>query len=393
MQDRPVAAAPPFYALRIAAFFGGYFILGGVALPFFPVWLETRGLTDAEIASCVALPMALRVILTPLAGMFADRAPNRRFAVRIFMTASFIVFLFAWPAAGFWPILIVTGAAMVLYQVSLPIGEALALTGVRRFGLDYGRMRLSGSVTFILTNLAAGTIVGLVAPEAIFWLMAGGLAAGMVVGFTLPVTPPAIRALDDATRPEAGPARAVLGNPAFLAVLAASSLVQASHGVVYSFGSIYWQGLGFTAVEIGVLWAIGVVCEIVLFLWSGAAVRRIGDYNLIIIGAVAAILRWSLLSIELNLVGFLFVQCLHGLTFGATYLGMQHTIARIVPDEMTASAQGIYAMMAGILMAGATAIAGPLYSAFGGGAFATMVVPAMGGLLILVLYRRREVDG
>jgi MFS transporter, PPP family, 3-phenylpropionic acid transporter len=393
MQDRSVAAAPPLYALRIAAFFGGYFVLGGVALPFFPVWLEARGLTETEIASCVALPMALRVMLTPLAGMFADRAPNRRFAVRIFMTASFFVFLFAWPAAGFWPILIATGAAMVLYQVSLPIGEALALTGVRRFGLDYGRMRLSGSVTFILTNLAAGTIVGLVAPEAIFWLMVGGLAAGVVVGFTLPVTPPAVRALDDATRPEAKSARAILGNPALLAVLAASSLVQASHGVVYSFGSIYWQGLGFSAAEIGILWAVGVVCEIVLFLWSGAAVRRIGDYNLIIIGAVAAVLRWSLLPIEFGFVGFLFVQCLHGVTFGATYLGMQHTIARIVPDEMTASAQGIYAMMAGILMAGTTAIAGPLYGALGGMAFATMVAPAVAALLILVLYRRREIAG
>jgi PPP family 3-phenylpropionic acid transporter len=393
MQNRPAAAAPPFYALRIAAFFGGYFILGGVALPFFPVWLETRGLTDAEIASCVALPMALRVVLTPFAGMFADRAPNRRFVVRIFLAASFFVFLFAWPAVGFWPILITTGAAMVLYQLSLPIGEALALTGVRRFGLDYGRMRFSGSVTFILTNLVAGTIVGMVAPEAIFWLMVGGLAAGMVVGFALPVTPPAVRALDDATRPEPRRAGEVLGNPALLAVLAAASLVQASHGVVYSFGSLYWQGLGFSGPEIGVLWAVGVVAEIVLFLWSGAAVRRIGDYNLIVIGALAAILRWSLLPIDFGLVGFLFVQCLHGLTFGATYLGMQHTIARIVPDEMTASAQGIYAMMAGILMAGTTAIAGPLYCAFGAGAFLAMVVPALVALVVLVIYRRRELAG
>jgi PPP family 3-phenylpropionic acid transporter len=79
-----------------------------------------------------------------------------------------------------------------------------------------------------------------------------------------------------------------------------------------------------------------VVCEIGLFLWSGAAVRRTGDDGLLLIGTVAAMLRWSLFPLDLNFVGFFLVQCLHGLTFGATYLGTQHAIARIVPDEMTA---------------------------------------------------------
>jgi MFS transporter, PPP family, 3-phenylpropionic acid transporter len=380
--------APRYYALRIAAFFGGYFVLGGVALPFFPVWLEARGLTDTEIASLVAIPMALRVLLTPLAGMFADRAPNRRFAIRIFTVASLGIFLLAWPATSYWPLLITTGTAMVIYQVSLPVGEALALTGVRQFGLDYGRMRFAGSLTFIITNLAAGAVIGLVTSEAIYWMMVAGLVAGAGVSFTLPVTPRKARALDDAERPDVRPAREVLGNPALLALLAASGLVQASHGVLYSFGSLHWQSLGFSGVEIGMLWAIGVVCEIGLFLWSGAVVRRTGDFGLLLIGTVGAILRWSLFPLDLGFAGFLLVQCLHGLSFGATYLGVQHAIARIVPDEMTASAQGIYAMMTGILMAGITALSGPLYSNLGHLAFVTMTIPPALAILALFAYRR-----
>jgi PPP family 3-phenylpropionic acid transporter len=389
MEARPgVTPAPPLYGQRIALFFGGYFVLGGVALPFFPVWLEARGLTDTEIASLVAIPMALRVLLTPLAGMFADRAPNRRFAIRIFTVASLITFLFAWPATSYWPLLLITGSAMVLFQVALPVGEALALTGVRQFGLDYGRMRFTGSLGFIVTNLAAGAIVGSVDSEAIYWLMVAGLAAGAAVSLSLPVTPRKVRAIDDAERPEARSARSVLANPAFLALLAAGGLVQASHGVLYSFGSLHWQSLGFSSVEIGTLWAIGVVCEIGLFLWSGAIVRRTGDFGLLLIGTAAAVLRWSLFPLDLSFAGFFAIQCLHGLTFGATYLGTQHAIARIVPDEMTASAQGIYAMMTGILMAGITALAGPLYSTLGHLAFATMVVPPMLAILALVAYRR-----
>jgi PPP family 3-phenylpropionic acid transporter len=389
MQAQPaVTAAPPYYALRIALFYGAYFIFVGVALPFFPVWLEARGLTNSEIASCIAVPMAIKVLLTTPAGMLADRAPNRRFAVRIFTVASLAVFMSGWPATTYLPLLLTTGSAMVLWQLSLPATEALALTGVRRFRLDYGRMRVSGSIGFIAANLGAGAILGVVSPETIFWLMAAGLAATIVTGFTLPVTPPTIRALDDASRPERKPAREILGNPAFLALLAAGSLVQASHGVVYSFGSLYWQRLGFSGVEIGSLWAIGVVCEVVLFLWSGLAARKVGDVGLVVVGATGALLRWSLLPFDLGFYGFLLVQCLHGLSFGATYLGTQHAIARIVPEEMTASAQGIYAMMTGILMAGITALAGPLYSAFAGNAFLAMVVPVLLAFAALSLYRR-----
>jgi len=128
MHANQAATAPPTYAFRIALFFGGYFAFIGVALPFFPVWLESRGLTDAEIASCIAVPMAVKVLLTPAAGMFADRAPNRRFAVRIFTVAALVAFLIAWPTTTYWPLLMTAGTAVVLWQLSLPATEALAPT-------------------------------------------------------------------------------------------------------------------------------------------------------------------------------------------------------------------------------------------------------------------------
>jgi PPP family 3-phenylpropionic acid transporter len=386
--EQPPLAPPALYGQRIALFYAGYFILSGVALPFFPVWLAARGLTAAEIASCVALPIALRVLLTPLAGIFADRAPNRRFAARTFGIASFLIFLLAWPAEGYWPILITTGAAMVLYQVTLPVADALALTGVRQFGLDFGRMRFSGSVTFIVTNLGAGLLLGVVAPGSIYFMMLGGFVAVILVGLTLPVTPRAARALDDAGRPQSRSPRAILGNPILVAALAASALVQASHGVAYSFASLYWQGRGFSGVEIGSFWAIGVICEIMLFLWSGAVVRKIGDIELVLVGALAAILRWGLFPLDLGVFGTLLIQCLHGLTFGATYLGTQHTIARFVPEQMTASATGFYSMATGISMAAITALSGPFYEALGPLAFATMMLPPVISVAILVLLKR-----
>jgi PPP family 3-phenylpropionic acid transporter len=381
------SAAPPTYAIRIFAFFFGYFVIGGVAVPFYPVWLDARGLTENEIANCIAIPMIVRVLLTPLAGIFADRAPNRRFAACVFLVISALIFATAWPADGYWALLITTGGAFVLWGLALPVAEALALTGVRRFGLDYGRMRLSGSIAFILANLGSGAVLGLVDNEAIFWLLLGALVISSVVAFLLPVTPRAIRALDDAEKPEQPSAWSVLAHPGFLALMLVGGLTQASHGVMYSFGSIYWQTVGFDAVQIGALWAIGVICEILLFAWSGAAIRAFGPFGLLALGTIAAVGRWLIFPVGLGFAGFMVLQVLHGLTFGATYLGTQHAIAQAIPEEMTASAQGIFLMISGLLLALTTIAAGPLYAGYGVDAFYFMVVPPLLALATLAAYR------
>ncbi|KAB2871243.1 MAG: MFS transporter [Bauldia sp.] len=383
-----VTAAPPHYASRMRVFFAGYFIFGGVAVPFFPVWLDARGLSDVEIASIVAIPTIVRVLLTPFAGMFADRAPNRRFAAVTFAVPAAVIFLLAWPATTYWPILLFAGAAFAIWGLALPVAEALALTGVRRFGLDYGRMRLGGSVSFILANLAAGGLLGLFNADAIFWLMAASLAVSVVVSLGLPVTPPALRAVDDTARPVPRPLRFLLAHPGFLALIVVGGLIQASHAVLYSFGSIYWRELGFGGLEIGAFWAIGIVFEVALFMWSGPMVRLFGPFGLLALGGGAATVRWVVMAESPGFIGFAALQALHGLTFGAVYLGNQHAIARAVPEEVTASAQGLFAMVAGILLAATTALAGPLYQSFGKDAFLFMAPIPVVALAILGVYRR-----
>jgi PPP family 3-phenylpropionic acid transporter len=379
-------AAPRDFALRMRIFYGSYFLFGGVVLPFFPIWLQSRGMTAVEIANIIAIPSLVRVFLTPVAGVYADRAPSRRFAAISFTLPAAIVFLLAWPVMGFWPILLLTGLAFTAYSLALPPAEALALTGVRRFGFDYGRMRLTGSIAFIAANLGSGALLGLLNgnPEAIFWFILAALVAAAAGSFVLPVTPPEIRALDDAVKPDTRPSWAVLGNAGFLLLMLAAGLIQASHAVLYSFGSIQWRVEGYSDIQIGAFWAIGIVCEVAVFMWSTVALKRVGAYGLVIIGAVAAIVRWTAFPFEPTFLLAFVMQSLHGLTFGATYVGTQHLIARLVPEKLTASAQGIFAMMGGILMAAATSVAGPIYNSYGVDGFLFMVPVAVAGLLILL---------
>jgi PPP family 3-phenylpropionic acid transporter len=370
-------------------FFAGYFVFGGVSVPFFPVWLDARGLSDVEIAAVIAVPGILRVVLTPFAGYFADRAPNRRFAVICFTLPAAAIFLFAWPAHSFLPILVVVGLSFTVWGLALPVGEALALTGMRRFGLDYGRMRIGGSFSFIVTNLGAGALLAILHAEAIFWLVFGSLVLSAAVAFLLPVTPPAIRALDDTARPPRPRLGPVLREPAFLTLILVGGLIQSSHAMLYSFGSLFWRELGFGGVEIGAFWATAVACEILLFMFSAPLMRRLGPHGFLTLGGCAAIVRWLCFPLEPGFVGYAALQGLHAFTFGAVYIGNQHAIARAVPEEVTASAQGVFAMVVGLLMALVTLVSGPIYHAFGGEGFALMAILPLVALAILAVYRRR----
>ena len=386
----PPTAAPPHYALRMWMFFAGYFVFGGIAIPFFPVWLDARGLSDVEIATIIAVPGLLRVFLTPFAGMFADRAPNRRFAAILFTLPAPFVFVLGWWFDTFSPLLFIVALSFTTWGLALPVGEALALTGMRRFGLDYGRMRIGGSVSFIVANLGAGALLTLLHADAIFWMVFGALVVTAMVAFGLPVTPPAVRAQDDRARPVRPPMWSAFREPAFVVLILVGGLIQASHAMLYSFGSLFWHAQGFDGVAIGAFWATAVVCEIVLFHWSSPLVRRFGPFGFLTIGGLAAIVRWLAFPLEPGFAGYLVLQGLHAFSFGAVYVGTQHAIAHSVPEELTASAQGMMAMVSGLLMALTTLASGPLYEALGGQAFALMAVSPAVALVILAIYRGRR---
>jgi len=82
------------------------------------------------------------------------------------------------------------------------------------------------------------------------------------------------------------------------------------------------------------------------------------------------------------------LQCLHGLSFGATHMGAVLFLARAVPDRLAATAQGYLSVATGIGMATFTALAGVLYGAYGARAYAAMALTALvGGIVALIAQR------
>lgn len=354
-------------ASRLAFFYATHFAVIGVLLPFWPVWLKGRGLSVGEIGVVLALGGVMKVFSNPLAASIADRRGDSRsviIALAVMALAGFALFGVAW---DFWSILLAALLFFAIWPAMMPLAESLTMLTARERGLDYGRIRLWGSIAFIATSAATGQILGAYPPDAIFWVALALVALKAVTCAALPRTPSprapggGLLVLD------------VLADRRFVVCLLAAALIQSSHAVYYGFGSLHWLKSGLDETTIGWLWAEGVLAEIVLFLFGQRLLARFGPFGLLALGGLAGVVRWPVLALGGGVAALAAAQVLHAFTYGAAHLGAIHFISRAVPPHLSATAQGLYAaFVMGIAFSIGLLSAGALYEAFGGGAFWVM---------------------
>lgn len=370
-------------ALRLCTFYVAYFTVIGIQLPFWPVWLASRGLGPGEIGVILALGTAARVLASPTFAQIADRLGERRRPLIALSTATVAVFCLFGASTTFWTILAVTILHAAVWGPVLPLAEILVATTSREHGLEYGRLRLWGSLTFIAVAALAGRALVDRSADLVFWSLLAALAACLAACLVLPdgrVTP----------APVAGAGlRHFARDRPFVLFLLASGLIQGSHGFYYAFGTLHWKAVGYSEAVIGGLWAEGVIAEVVLFAFAAAVVRRLPPATLILIGGLAGVLRWMATGLSDALPVLLVVQVLHALTFGAVHLGAVNYILQRVPPSLSATAMSLYASVTMGLATGLTMLAsGPLYQAAGGLAYLGMAgLAALGAAFAVILMR------
>jgi PPP family 3-phenylpropionic acid transporter len=359
------------FATRLALVYAGLFLAAGWQLPLFPVWLSARGLDPAAIGMVLAAYQAIRVVATPAGTRLADRHGALKTAIVGAALATVCAMALLGAMHGFAFILAATLVLGFASAPLMPLVDAYALKGLRLPARSYGPVRLWGSVAFIVANLTGGLLLGILGKPHLIWLIFAGNCA--VAAATLML----VRLPGEARAPHAA-SHSHLRQPAFLAIAAAGSLIQASHAVYYGFATLDWTAKGYDGTTIGVLWALGVVAEIVLFALSSRLPSSIGPVTLILIGAAGAIVRWSATAFDPPLALLAPLQLLHALSFGATHLGTMMYLTRSAPEGARAAAQGDIATANTLMMAAASAFAGVFYGAGGSLAYA-----AMAGLALL----------
>jgi PPP family 3-phenylpropionic acid transporter len=339
----------------------------GVASPFLPAFLHSRGVPAEELGAVLALGTLARLAAAPLAGRVGDRLQSLRIVLAASALAAAII------SSGYlW-----LGGAWVLSAVYVAQSAALAPTGVLADALavgrafEYGWVRGAGSAAFVAGTLLSGQAVAAFGLGAIVWLQTALLGGEAMAARSVPERPHAEKPM----RSFAQALPSLLRLRTYRLLVLAAALILGSHAMQDAFAVIRWSAAGISAATSSLLWSEAVVAEVLVFFLAGPAlVARLTPGGAIAAAALAGVLRWGVMAQSASALAAALVQPLHGMTFALLHLACMRLIARTVPDGLEGTAQAIYALGGGAASAVLTLASGFLYARLGPAAFWAMAL-------------------
>ncbi|MEJ8322638.1 3-phenylpropionate MFS transporter [Kosakonia sacchari] len=356
-----------------------YFFSYGIFLPFWSVWLKGVGLTPEIIGMLLGAGLVARFLGSLFIAPRVSDPSRLIMALRVLALAT-LLFALAFYAGTHvaWLAVIIIGFNL-FFSPLVPLTDALAGTWQKQFPMDYGRVRLWGSIAFVIGSALTGKLVSLFDYQAILALLTLG-AASMLLGMLLrpSILPQGENRQQDGAGWQAW--RALIAqNWRFLACV---SLLQGAHAAYYGFSAIYWQSAGYSASTVGYLWSLGVVAEVVIFALSNRLFRRFSARDLLLLSAVCGLVRWSLMGWTTELPWLIIAQILHCGTFTVCHLAAMRYISARQGSEVI-RLQAVYSAVAmGGSIALMTMIAGFLFEHLHQGLFFVMAVLAIPALFL-----------
>lgn len=350
---------------RLSSFYFFYFATLGGFLPYWSLYLEHIKFSALEIGELSALMVATKIIAPNLWGWIADHTGK---SLRIIRIASFFAALifagFFFKDSYLWVAMIAVGFSF-FWNAALPQFEAATLFHLKKEPHRYSQIRLWGSIGFIVTVLVIGRTIDLLSidylPELIICLL------GMIWLVSL-VTPEAQASVHDSDTVKIFQ---IIRQPEIIAFFVVYMLLQAAHGPYYVFYSIYLNQFNYTSTIIGLLWALGVCAEVILFVFMKRILKKISLRSILLTSVFLSICRWLIIAFFVeSLPLMIFAQILHAATFGSSHVVAIHLVHKYFGDQHQGKGQALYSS----LSFGLGGMVGSLYSGYFWDSFGALFV-------------------
>jgi PPP family 3-phenylpropionic acid transporter len=338
---------------RLSGFYFFYFATLGVLVPYWGLYLQSIGFTPVDIGSLVAILMFSRIVAPLVWGWIADHREGRMQVVRLASFLTVVAFAGAFLGTAFWWLAAVMLVFSFFWHASLPLLEVFVMRHTASRPGAYGRVRMWGSIGFIVSVMALGPVVDLYGPWWVLPVLISLMAGIWLFSLSLPES----EMQGSVEHP--GPFRKVLLRPEVVAFLVACLLMQVGHGPYYTFYSIYLVDFGYSKTVIGLLWALGVLCEIGIFLLMPRILAHLSLRRVLLASFFLAAVRWLLIGhFPQSLTILIVAQCLHAATFGSFHGVAMQLVHRFFTGRHQHRGQAIY----GSLSFGIGGAVGSFYS-------------------------------
>jgi len=355
-------AALPYW--RLSSFYLFYFALLGSTAPFLALYFDHLGFSSARIGELVAIPMLMRCVAPNLWGWLGDYTGRRLAIVRFGAVCTLACFsLILFDKSYAWLAMVMALHAFFWHAV-LPQFEVITLAHLQGQTARYSQIRLWGSIGFILTVVGLGRLFEWFSldayPLALLLIMAGIVGSSWWV----PNAQPPV----SSQRPAGEGFLKQLLSPGVQVFYVSVALMQLSHGPYYTFLTLHLEHLGYSRGIIGMLWAVGVVAEVLMFMAMSRVLQRFNVRAVLITSFALASLRWLLLgNFADHLPVLMFAQLLHAATFGSYHAAAIHFLQRSFGPRQQGQGQALYAALSGTGGAVGALYSGYSWNALGAG--------------------------
>jgi len=322
---------------RLSSFYFFYFAFVGAFTPYWGLYLKSLEFNAFQIGMLMSLLQVARIFAPNLWGWLADHTGKRVAVVQLAALLSLISYVGVFAGDSFLWLFVVMLLMSLFWSASLPLVEAITLGHLGVGAEGYGRIRLWGSIGFIVAVLLLGYVLDYAPVRALLWIVLG-LKAGVLL-FTRHIPEP--RFIPHHTDDQ--PVWQIIRRPEVAAFLAACFLMAAAHGVYYTFYSIYLVDHGYSKSAVGVLWAIGVICEVLVFLWMPRLTARFGLRQILMASFALATLRFLMIGWGVaSVVIVVLAQTLHAASFGSYHAAAVALTHHYFRGRHQAKGQGLY---------------------------------------------------
>lgn len=369
----------------LSTYFINFLFIWGIFLPFWGIWLTAQGLTSTEVGIIFSIALVLRFVssLTLLPMVSSSRATLKLIRYLSFICLlSFAALLYL--KGSVWLALITLLVNFIMAPL-MPLGDIIGSRLVQQIQLDYGRVRLWGSLSFIVGSSVVGWLVTdwgeqiililIIAMSLLMWLCSLANLSPKLVDQPLPHNSLSLSLWQ------------LLKKRQVLLFVLIAGMIQGSHGAYYAFSSIYWDSIGISAQVIAWLWAISVFAEILVLRFNAKLFSKWTIKQMFLLALVAALIRWTGLSLtnDIYLLGIL--QTLHALTFAVAHLAAIRYISEQQSNQLV-SYQSLYSGVAmGLLTALFTYVAGVTFESLQENLFLLSAILMLPVFILLKLWK------
>lgn len=349
---------------KLSGFYFWYYSIVGTFLPYWSLYLQDQGFNYKEIGLLSSIAILTRIFAPFIWGFIADKTGKRMLLVRIA----------TWMEATIWFLIFIIpnnmqSIALLMFIFSFFQNAILAqFEGVTLFWLGdkhteyYGKIRKWGSIGFIVGVFSIGAILDVVDIHYLPMMLLCIAFTAFIWSFSIkePHTAPNSQKILEPLFP-------ILKRPVVTAFFCIEFIMLFAQAPFYSFYSNYLKTAGFNTTEIGFLWSVGVIAEIIMFNYANFFLTRFSWRNLVTMCLIMTCIRFLLVGFfpEHFFMQFL-SQTLHAFSFG-----LFHIIAmRIILQNFTAKQQGrgqaLYSTMWGLGVASGSILAGQYWELLSG---------------------------